>query len=102
MTVVNRMYETEYNVGDVVLFKKYDYLLVGIIEGFYIDDRTFWFNLRTSTSNVYSYSNGGDVPEWDIVWKIPDDMSDKIRKHILNPDDDDSDENEIEINLKIT
>ena len=87
MAKITIAYETEYNVGDVVLFKKYDYLLSGIIEGFHIDDRTFWFNMRTSKNFVYTYSNGGDIPEFNIVCKLPDDMAEKCRKMILEIED---------------
>lgn len=63
-------FETEYNVGDVVIFEKNDKLQVGIIEGYYMDCDTFWFNIRISTDYVYTYSNGGDIAEYDIVGKL--------------------------------
>lgn len=65
-------HETPYNVGDIVIFKRHDRVLeVGIIEGYYMDDRTFWFNIRISPTTVYTYSNG-DIAEFDIVGKVED------------------------------
>ena len=66
-------YTSKYDVGDVVIFKTKDCLLLGIIEGYYIDhncDNSFWYNIRTNETNVYTYSNKGDIVEWDIIGKI--------------------------------
>lgn len=68
-TIIHK-YETKYNAGDIVIFEKYDKLEVGIIEGYYVEDSIFWFNIRTSSSNVYTYSNKGDIQESDIIGKI--------------------------------
>jgi len=67
MTKIIKEYETKYSVGDVVIFQKNKILYVGLIEGYYIDNDNFWFNIRTTPDFVYSYSNGGDVAEWDIM-----------------------------------
>lgn len=40
-------FETQYEVGDVVIFDK-DGLKVGIIEGYYVSDGNIWFNIRVS------------------------------------------------------
>lgn len=37
MGKIIKEYTSEYDVGDVVIFKTKDYLLLGIIEGYYID-----------------------------------------------------------------
>lgn len=66
--------ETEYEKGDIVVFKKDSKLLVGRIEGYYVDataNNSLWFNIRVNKNLVYSYSNG-DIAEWDIISKIDD------------------------------
>lgn len=48
-------YTSEYDVGDVVIFKTEDCLLLGIIEGYYIDhscDNSFWYDIRINKTNV--------------------------------------------------
>ena len=47
-------------------------LFLGIIEGYYIDHNcgnSFWYNVRVNSNTVYTYSNHGDIAEWDIVGK---------------------------------
>lgn len=81
MGKINIIIETEYEVGDVVVFEKDDTLMVGIIEGYYVDqsaNNSLWFNIRTNPDNVFTYSNGGDVAEFDIVGKL----SEKIQKEV--------------------
>ena len=63
-------FETEYDKGDVVIFKKHSVLLVGVIEGYYLEDDTIWYIIRTGTDMVYTFGNGGDVGEFDVVSKI--------------------------------
>lgn len=75
-------FETEYKVGDVVIFKKNNALHVGIIEGYYIDDRSFWFNIRITPDFVYTYSNGGDIAEWDIMGVVDGDLKEECFKEI--------------------
>lgn len=82
MAKVIREYETEYNVGDVIIFKKFNVLNVGIIEGYYVDDGNFWFNVRTTPDFVYTYSNGGDIAEWDIVGSIDGDLKEECFREI--------------------
>lgn len=82
MGTVVKTYETKYNVGDVVIFKKYNQLLVGIIEGYYIEDNTFWFNIRISPERVFTYTNGGDIAEFDIVGVIDNELKDECFKII--------------------
>lgn len=80
-------YESEYDVGDIVIFNKNDMLLVGIIEGYYIDhkcDDSFWYNIRINQRCVYSYSNGGDVLECDIVKKLDEALRSKVRDKIMS------------------
>lgn len=84
-------YETEYETGDVVIFKKNEKLRVGIIEGYYVDhncDESFWFNIRTSKTHVYTYSNGGDIAEWDIICGLKGDNAEECRRVILGEDED--------------
>lgn len=82
MAKVIREYATEYEVGDVVIFKKFNVLHVGIIEGYYIEDGHFWFNVRTTPDFVYTYSNGGDISEWDIFGVVNGDLKEKCFKAI--------------------
>lgn len=65
-------FETEYNIGDVVIFKKNNILQVGIIEGYYIENNSFWFRIRISLTNVYAYWNGGEIAESDIICNLDD------------------------------
>ena len=65
--------EIKYDRGDIVIFEKGGILVCGIIEGYYVDydaGRSIWYNIRTSKNNVFTYSNGGDIAEWDIIGKI--------------------------------
>jgi len=65
--------ETMYNKGDIVIFEKNGMLLCGIIEGYYVDHSagsSIWYNIRTSENNVFTYGNGGDVAEWDIIGTV--------------------------------
>ena len=75
MGKIIKEYETKYNTGDVVVFKKNDKLEVGLIEGYYMDCDTFWFNIRTSYKWVYTYSNAGDIGEYDIIGVLPDELA---------------------------
>lgn len=65
-------FETEYEKGDVVVFQKGDSLRVGVIEGYYVDDNCVWYNIRINPEFVFTYSNGGDIAEWNIKMKIND------------------------------
>lgn len=63
-------YNSKYDVGDIVIFKKDKMLLVGIIDGYYVEDSLIWYNIRINNNRVFTYSNGGDISEEDIVYKI--------------------------------
>ena len=63
-------YNSKYDVGDIVVFKKDRMLLVGIIDGYYVEDNLIWYNIRINNNRVFTYSNGGDIGEEDIVYKI--------------------------------
>ena len=85
MAKIHYEIETEYDKGDTVVFKKDEKLLVGIVEGFYIDSgahNSIWYNIRISKDFVYTYSNGGDIAEWDIIFKIND--NEDIKNFIVN------------------
>ena len=85
MAKIHYEIETEYDKGDIVVFEKDKKLLVGIVEGFYIDSgasNSIWYNIRISKDFVYTYSNGGDIAEWDIISKIDD--NEYIKNFIVN------------------
>lgn len=82
MAKVIREYETKYDVGDVVIFKKNTVLHVGVIEGYYVEDENFWFNMRIAPDFVYTYSNGGDIAEWDIMGVVGEDLRERCFKEI--------------------
>ena len=82
MAKITHTFETAYDKGDVVIFEKDDLLQVGIIEGFYEDQDEIWYNIRTSKTNVYTFSNKGDIAEYDIIGKIEDDVKEKCIKMI--------------------
>lgn len=82
MGKIIKEYETKFNVGDVVIFERNNALHVGIIEGYYIDNDNFWFNMRITPDFVYTYSNGGDIAECDIIGVIGDDLKEKCLEKI--------------------
>ena len=75
-------FETDYNAGDVVIFEKNDRLMVGIVEGYYMEDDIFWFNIRVSSKYVYTYSNGGDIMESDIIGRVSEDLKEELIRQI--------------------
>ena len=75
-------FETDYNAGDVVIFEKNDRLMVGIVEGYYMEDNIFWFNIRVSSRYVYTYSNGGDIMESDIIGRVSEDLKEELIRQI--------------------
>lgn len=77
-------FETKYDVGNVVVFEKNNQLNVGIIEGYYEEDGCIWYNIRISSKFVYTYSNGGDIAEWDIVGKLEGEFIEDSYKKILS------------------
>lgn len=83
MGTIIREYTSKYDVGDVCVFNKGDRLLLGIIEGYYIDhncDDSFWYNIRVNSNTVYTYSNHGDIAEWDIVGKLDGELKEECYK----------------------
>ena len=75
-------FETNYNAGDVVIFEKNNRLLVGIVEGYYTENDIFWFNIRVSSRYVYTYSNGGDIMESDIIGRVSEDLKEELIRQI--------------------
>lgn len=75
-------FETDYNAGDVVIFEKNDRLMVGIVEGYYMEDGIFWFNIRVSSKYVYTYSNGGDIMESNIIGRVNGDLKEELIRQI--------------------
>lgn len=77
----------KYDVGDVVIFNTDEHLLIGIIEGYYIDrrcDDSFWYDVRTSSTCVYTYTHKGDICEWRIIGKVNEELKDQCIKEIKN------------------
>ena len=83
MGKIVKEYETKYEVGDLVIFEK-NGLSGGIIEGYYVEEGNFWFNIRVSDSFVYTYSNGGDIAEWDIFGKVEGELREECYKWITS------------------
>ena len=83
MGKIVKEYETKYEVGDLVIFEK-NGLSVGIIEGYYVEEGNFQFNIRVSDSFVYTYSNGGDIAEWDIFGKVEGELREECYKWITS------------------
>ena len=75
-------FETDYNAGDVVIFEKNNRLMVGIVEGYYMEDDIFWFNIRVSSRYAYTYSNGGDIMESNIIGKVSEDLKEELIRQI--------------------
>ena len=75
-------FETDYNAGDVVIFEKNNRLMVGIVEGYYMEDNIFWFNIRVSSTYVYTYSNGGDIMESNIIGRVSEDLKEELIRQI--------------------
>lgn len=69
-------FDTEYEVGDVVVFKNVrtkvsgDILAVGMITGYYTDCDTVWYNIQMNPNFVFTYADGGDIAEFNIVSKL--------------------------------
>ena len=73
-------YTSQYDVGDVVVFSNSSRLFLVIIEGQYIDHNcgnSFWYNVRVNSNTVYTYSNHGDIAEWDIAGKLDNELKEK-------------------------
>lgn len=86
MGTINFSIETEYDRGDVVIFKTGDCIKVGIIESYYVDtscDNSIWYDIRISKTFVYTYSNKGDICENQIIGKLDDKLSNEAKKVIL-------------------
>ena len=71
-------HETAFDVGDVVIFKRNEIkggLAVGIVEGYYYADDNIWYDIRISKDFVYTYTNGGDIGEYDIIGKVEEELA---------------------------
>ena len=80
MGKINLEFETEYNIGDYVAFRQDKVILVGRIEGYYVEDGDFWFNIRVNSTFVYTYSNHGDIAEFDILFKLTTEQVQEIQE----------------------
>ena len=75
MATITTVVETKYNRGDIVIFQALNHLLVGVIEGFYVDNsagNSVWYNIRVNHKDVFCYSNHGDIAEHNIIGVIED------------------------------
>lgn len=78
---ITQVIETRFDKGDNVIFNFKDkYLMVGVIEGFNIDDGNVWYNIRVNKNEVFSYGYEGDIAEWDIKCKLTKEQENIIRK----------------------
>lgn len=69
-------FEAVYDRGDVVIFQKNGTLQVGIITSYYCDTEAWnsiWYDVAFWKDSTYTYTNGGDIAEHDIICKITDD-----------------------------
>ena len=73
--------ESKYEAGDVVAFEKDNRGLIGIVEGYYVDNSEFWYNIRLNNRYVLTYSNGGDVGEESILFKLTGEQADLFKKY---------------------
>lgn len=73
--------ESKYEAGDVVAFEKDNRRLIGIVEGYYVDNSEFWYNIRLNNRYVLTYSNGGNVGEESILFKLTDEQADLFKKY---------------------
>ena len=83
MGVIIEKYTSKYDVGDVVIFRNSSQLFLGIIEGYYIDhnaDDSFWYNIRINSNTVDTYSNHGDIAEWEIIGKLDGELKESCYK----------------------
>lgn len=47
-----------------------------------MEDVVFWFNIRVSSRYVYTYSNGGDIMESDIIGRVSEDLKEELIRRI--------------------
>ena len=66
-----------------MVFKKNNRLEVGIIEGYWYDCNTFWYNIRISSRMVYTYSDKGDIAEDEIIGKVESNFVTECRDAIM-------------------
>lgn len=75
------VFKSKYEVGNVIAFEKNNRGLIGIVEGYYVDNGEFWYNIRLNNRYVLTYSNGGDVSESSILFKLNDEQADLFKKY---------------------
>lgn len=71
--------ETKYDKGDYVMFQKNNDCLCGQIVGFNLDNDYVWYNIQVNEGFTFTYSNGGDIAEWDIVCKLTPEQIEKVK-----------------------
>lgn len=75
------VFKSKYEVGDVVAFEKNNRWFIGIVERYYVDHGEFWYNIRLNNRYVLTYSNGGDVSESSILFKLTDEQTDLFKRY---------------------
>lgn len=75
------VFKSKCEVGDVVAFEKNNRGFIGIVEGYYVDNGEFWYNIRLNNRYVLTYSNGGDVSESSILFKLTDEQTDLFKRY---------------------
>lgn len=86
MGTIVQTFETEFDKGQVVVFKRDNRLLIGLVESCYVDmsaGQSIWYNIRTGKDNVYTYSNGGDIGEFDILLALEGEDAEKCKQVML-------------------
>lgn len=85
MAKIKLEFETMYDRGDVVVFNKNGVLQVGIVTSYYVEDNCVWYDVAISSNSTYTYCNGGDIGEFDIIAKITDIKTvNHIKERIIN------------------
>ena len=75
------VFKSKYEVGDAVAFEKNNRGFIGIVERYYVDNGEFWYNIRLNNRYVLTYSNGGDVSESSILFKLTDEQTDLFKRY---------------------
>lgn len=97
------MEESMFQKGDLIVFNKNNILMCGIIVGYYKEDNCYWYNITCGAQHgtIFTYRNGGDIGEFDILEKLDKNKNWTLYEKILsyidngewNSEDDDGKEN---------
>ena len=86
MAKIARTFEIDYEIGDVVIFKRDHHLNVGIIEDRCIEDDCIGYKIRMSEDFVYTYTCLGFIVDFAIVGKL-DGKLNEICVEVINERD---------------